>query len=110
MSKLNRKAAPPAASKLNRRKEAPVVVSKLNRRSSPQEEMPTTHWERIISFGSGVCFVCDHKLHVKNVYIGLHPNGQKLYRCRHHDTFSAEWKKKFNGCKTLMNQGGSNGR
>lgn len=62
------------------------------------------HWERIISTGRDVCFVCDHKFKKaqSKVYIGVHKvNEEPLYRHEYCDAVSNNWHKKFVAVKPI---------
>ena len=83
---------------LNRRKEKiSSVPVKLNRRfQSPVKY--NSHWDLIVDFGPGICFVCGQSLKKKlYIYIGKHVNGQDLYRHESCCPGSIRWLHKFNG-------------
>lgn len=87
-------------------------VRKLNRpnrnliKQTFDNEQEKEHWKRIRTTGEEACCVCDKKFksgHNK-VYIGT-MMGEKLYRHDRCDCHSENWKKKFKGCKDIINNG-----
>lgn len=73
-------------------------MGKLNRRRIPDDP---NHWNRI-KLDENSCFVCDKSFrkNQKKIPIGS-KNGIALYRHEACDCNSTNWKKKFQGCKTL---------
>lgn len=56
------------------------------------------HWDKITSWGKGVCFVCDKRIKPKqtSVCIGKHKyNEEELYRHDRCDPLSMNWHNKF---------------